>query len=133
MRTGASQLSTAAAERLAFLQVDSIYRTVRTAIHAITICVVAYFALQAIRSLAGTNTSVFVSIILNALVDLKFVFSVTLAGSCAVWAICERKLRHRKVADLSGRLRMLEQEIDPNRSSSQLTAHGKTNPSDRRG
>lgn len=45
--------------------------------------------------------------------------------SCAViWAILERSLRRRKTVYLAARNRMLELQIDPDRSSSGLTGTG---------
>jgi hypothetical protein len=129
----APQLSSEARERLTFKKIDEIYRTFRTAIRGAVGAFGAYCVLKAIESLAGANTSVsvVVSLILNAFFELKFVLAITLAGSCAAWAIAERKLRHRKVASLSGRLKKLETELDSGRTSSELTAQGKTNPSDK--
>ena len=46
------------------------------------------------------------------------------------WAVCERALRRRMVSKMESRIKELELSIDPNRTTSGLTIHGKTNPND---
>lgn len=133
MTMGEAPLTPEARERLAFLEIESRYVTIRTGLRVGGVLGVAYFLFRSIEAIAGqaTSLSIIISLILNAFFELKFAFAVTLAGGCAVWAIAERMLRHRKVANLSGRIKELEQSIDPNRTSSGLTKHGKTNPRDK--
>jgi hypothetical protein len=96
-------------------------------------CFVAWVAFGAIRTFAGQSTelSVALSLALTALFEIKFVAAITLAGSCAVWAVAERIVRRWKTDQLARRIRELETEIDPNRSTSGLTSTGRTNPRDR--
>ncbi|MBA1446612.1 MAG: hypothetical protein M3H12_07775 [Chromatiales bacterium] len=48
----------------------------------------------------------------------------------AAWAMLERRLRRKKTAALQGRVTELEFRIDPNRTGSELTNTGETNPDD---
>lgn len=47
-----------------------------------------------------------------------------------IWAIAERKLRQKTVANLGDRNSKLEKFIDDNKGSSRLTKHGSTNKDD---
>lgn len=121
-------------ERLSFARIDAKYRTIRTLIRCASMVLIAYFVYLAIKSLAGhdTSLSLLMSLLFDAIVDVKIVVAFTMAGACAVWAVAERALRHRKVDNLHGRIRELETQIDPGRTSSGLTTKGKTNPEDQR-
>src|ERR1700722_14618682 len=112
---------------------DQVFRTVRTLIRCGTVAIIAYWAFQALEALAGQDTklSIALSLVFTALVDIKFAAAVSLAGGTTAWAVLERRLRLQKVDSLQGRIKQLEQMIDPNRSSSGLTTQGQTNPQDR--
>lgn len=118
---------------LAAQEVREKYRTIRTGIWVFGLVVVAYFGFHALQKMAGQNTSVSIalSLIFTAFAELKFVFMIGLTGVSIIWAVGERRLRYRKVEYLQGRIKTLEMAVDPNRTSSQLTAEGKTNPNDR--
>lgn len=118
--------------KLAIEIVDQRFTTYRTVIRTIGWCFALFMAKEALVSLAGQTTNLVVSATLSVLADFKFVISITLAGSCAAWALVERALRHRKVEKLAGRIRELETAMDPKRSSSNLTPKGKTNPKDKK-
>jgi hypothetical protein len=120
------------ANTIEFYRIQQRYSTARTTIKSIAWVFCVYVAFSAATKFAGQSTSVAISLILTALFDLKFVFSFALAGAACAWAAAERALRHRKVEQMQGRLKQLETQIDPNRSSSGLTTQGKTAPSDRR-
>ena len=106
------------------------YRTLRTAIKASGWVLGVWMLGYVIQPLAGQETAV--SLAISLLADLKFVVTITLAGAAAAWAVVERMLRYRKTEYLQNRIRDLEMELDPSRSSSGLTPKGKTNPRDRR-
>jgi hypothetical protein len=112
---------------------DQLYRTIRTLIRSATVATIFYWGFQCLQVLAGQDTklSIAVSLVFSALADIKFAAALTMAGSTTAWAIMERTLRHRKVDSMQGRIRQLEQMIDPNRTSSGLTTQGKTHPRDR--
>lgn len=115
--------------RAAFLvTIDEVFRTIRTTVRVAGWLAGAYILRDSLGALAGHSTQL--ALQLSRLGDLKFSLSIALAGSTFAWAVVERKLRHRKVEYLQGRVRELEIAIDPNRTSSKLTASGKTNPRD---
>jgi hypothetical protein len=115
-----------------YFRIQQRYSTVRTAIRTLGCAVAAYCFLEAVKALAGQSTSVAFSLILDALVELRFAVTLALAGAACAWAVVERALRHRKVEHMQGRLKQLETSLDPRRSSSGLTTKGQTNPRDRR-
>lgn len=80
---------------------------------------------------AGEDTGLVINAALSVFGELNVALSLTLAGSVAIWALLERRLRHRKVESMQGRIKELELRIDSQRSSSNLTSAGKTNPADR--
>jgi hypothetical protein len=133
MANSAVPLNARARERVALVRVDQRYRTARTAIRAIFGGFVAWCLYLAIDSVAG-KTTVFqgaLSVGFSLLWDIRFVVAFSLAGATTVWAMAEKWLRHRKVNFLQGRIKELEEKIDPGRSTSRLTTKGKTNPRDR--
>jgi len=120
-----------AQERLEQQKLDQRYRLRRTLIRAAATVGCVWLMAEAVGELAGKDTSVVVRGVLSVFADMKFVVSIALAGCTAAWAIVERGLRHRKVEYLQARVVALEQHLDPNRSSSGLTAKGQTHPVDR--
>lgn len=119
-------------DRSDLYRVDQYYKTIRTGIRSIAVIAVAYFAFECFRQFAGKSTelNLALSLLVNALVDIKFVVSLSVAGLASILAWRERRLRYRKTEELQGRIIKLERRIDPNRSSSGLTPKGKTNPMD---
>jgi hypothetical protein len=89
-----------------------------------------YLGREIIQAFAGETTRL--AFELSVLADVKFALTVTLAGGAAAWGFIERSLRHRKVEQMSGRIKELETRLDTNRSSSGLTPKGKTNPKDKK-
>jgi hypothetical protein len=126
-----SDTSDSHAERM--LVIDQVFRTVRTLIWAATFAFFSYMGFRSVEALAGQDTklSVVLSLLFTALMDFKFAFAISLAGAGVAWGAVERTLRLRKVDQMQGRIKQLEQMIDPNRSSSGLTTRGTTNPRDR--
>lgn len=114
---------------LAHHRLDLIYSLFRTLIIGGSCAGVVYLLPPVIEPLAGKNT--LLALNLAFLGDIKFVVSIGLTGCAAGWAVVERTLRHRKVEYLQGRIRELEERIDPARTSSRLTTKGKTNPEDK--
>jgi hypothetical protein len=115
-------------ERLSLARIEERYRTLRLAIKAAGWVAGIYIFREIAQSLAGESTRFELSV----LADVKFAFTLSLAvGGCA-WGAIERVLRHRKVEQMSGRIKELETRLDPNRSSSGLTPRGKTNPKDKK-
>jgi hypothetical protein len=102
---------------------------VRAAIRYGTIAFGLWCLYLSIDSIAGKTTAF--TMALSVLWDVRLVFAFSIAGLTSLWAVAERKLRQRKVAYMQGRVRELEQKIDPNRSTSGLTEKGRTHPRDR--
>ncbi len=84
-----------------------------------------------VDSLAGKTTAT--DIALKAITDLKLDRGVLylLTGGTTLWAIRERKLRKKNTKHRSAHIKELEEHIDPNRTSSNLTATGDTHPEDK--
>lgn len=112
-----------------FAHLEQVYRTARTAIRALAAVAVAYIFRDSVTFFAGQTTKV--GLELSAVGDIKFVATISVAGLASAWAYTERKLRHRKVETLQGRIGELERRLDPNRSTSGLTTAGKTHPRDK--
>jgi hypothetical protein len=121
-------LSARSQERLGLARIEQQYRTLRTFLKVAGGVFAVYLTREALEALAGETTRL--AFELSVLADVKFVATVTLAGTATAWAVVERKLRHRKVEQMSGRIKELETRLDSNRSSSGLTPKGKTNPKD---
>ena len=83
-----------------------------------------------VESLAGKTTAA--DIALKAITDLELDRGVLylLTGGTTFWAIRERKLRKKKTKDIEAHVKELEERIDPNRTSSNLTETGDTHPED---
>jgi hypothetical protein len=123
----------AQSDPLRLAEIDARYRTLRTAIRTVGWIACAFFAYKAVEKVSGETTviSVAINLILNALVDLKLVATITLAGICAAWAVAERILRQRAVGRLGARNAHWESTLDSKRTSSGLTVDGRTNPMDK--
>jgi hypothetical protein len=115
---------------IAIRRIDQQFITLRTAIRWGAGLVLAYLALEAIKSLAGVQTSVVVRAALSVVGSVHVVLPYGLAAGCAIWGASERKLRHRNTRYLQDRVIHLERDRDPNRTTSGLTRSGQTNPRD---
>jgi hypothetical protein len=111
-------------------RVEERYATIRTLFRAGAVVGVFYFAFEALSQLGGQKTDIAISLVLNVLARMEILITLTLAGGAATWAVVERSLRRRKTEYMQGRIRELEERLDPKRSTSGLTPKGKTNPKD---
>jgi hypothetical protein len=111
-------------------RIEERYRTFRTLIRAAVVGVALYVAGQAVEKLAGQNTDIAISVVLEVLARFEMVAAFTLAGGTTAWALVERFLRRRKTEYMQGRIRELEELVDSRRTTSGLTPKGKTNPKD---
>ena len=74
--------------------------------------------------------------ILNSLLDyipewhLDQIFLYLLMALLIFWALMERRLRKKKIRSMSIYIKELEKRLDPDRTSSDLTDTGDTNPED---
>lgn len=92
--------------------------------------VVAYFIYRTVFALAGKYT--FADIGLRVLGELRIseTFAWGAGATGVFYGLRQRKLRRDKTDYLQGRIRKLETDLDPGRSSSRLTTRGTTNPQD---
>lgn len=123
------KLSGSASERVELYRIDQRYRTLRTALRCLFGLFAVYYLRDIFEVLAGKTTRL--AFELAVLADFKLQIVITLAGVAAVWALVERRIRHRKVEHLQDRIKQLETRIDPKRTTSGLTPSGKTHPMDR--
>ncbi len=96
-----------------------------------TIIVVFYILFLAVKELAGQNT--WAKITVNFLSNIKVskIIAWIFGGGAIIYGKNQNKLRKDTVEFFEGRIRSLEAQIDPNRSSSKLTQRGDTRPEDR--
>lgn len=130
MNTPATELSKRDRAELAHHSMDLWFGLARTAIRCAAAVAAIYFSQFLVAPFAGKDTMLALNVAL--LGDIKFAVSIGLTGAAAAWAVVERSLRHRKVEHLQGRVKELEKQLDPGRTSSRLTTKGKTNPEDKR-
>lgn len=90
-----------------------------------------YFLYLTVDSLAGKTTAT--DIVLKAITDLKLDRGVLylLTGGTTLWAIRERRLRKKNTKHIAEHIKKLEEHLDPNRTSSNLTETGDTHPEDK--
>jgi len=95
------------------------------------IVLIVRYAYLGIEALAGKSTLADIGV--NFLTDINI--SVALAWAAGlggmVYGIKQRELRKDTIERLVGRIHELEGEVDPNRTSSNLTKRGDTRPEDR--
>lgn len=77
-----------------------------------------------VRELAGKET--IVNVIVEYFSKSSNLAPWSLSFVFFIWALSERVVRRKKTASMSGHTREIEEIIDPNRSSSNLTASGQT-------
>ena len=96
------------------------------------VTVMFWFAMDSLQAFAGKNSTAEVSLeyLTGSPSGLSVTISISLSLAFAGWAIRERRLRRETVARMHGRIKELELLLDPNRTSSQLTTKGMTNPAD---
>lgn len=92
---------------------------------------VSYFLYLSVVALAGKTTmaNVVLNLLTQAKIDQKVSWGVTLLA--VAYGIGQRRLRKRKVAELAGRVIMLETSIDPRRTSSHILPSGQTRREDK--
>lgn len=92
-----------------------------------------FFMKEIVSILAGKSTLANIGLNLGVLADFKI--SEVLGGGIGVggivYGLSERTYRKSKVRRMGDRIKLLEEKIDPNRSSSGLTPRGNTRREDK--
>jgi hypothetical protein len=95
---------------------------------------IAYCTYLTVDSLAGKTT--LANVVLSLLTDMKvnegvaYAFGIFFGGGGLAYGEVQRRLRRKVSRDQAHRAALREKNIDPNRSSSNLTPPGDTNPED---
>lgn len=113
------------------LKISEISTNIGRAISAIKWIAVAYIAYQAMGSISGETTDANIVIQVLASAPTKnaiFLLAIVILG---LWGVSERRLRYSKTQYLTGRIKELEEMIDPERTSSNLASSGATHPRDK--
>lgn len=87
-----------------------------------------WFAYLMVDATAGKTTEASYTVLSN--IEWAEIVSVLFGAGALVYANRERNLRQQTIEQYSRRVPLLEQRLDPNRTSSQLTVKGETNPED---
>lgn len=116
---------------IVYQTVINLIQTINKIPTLIIVWVITSGAIEVSKNLAGKKTEfyskVFVSIITESWID-KILIGISIIS--VVWASIERYIRKRQVKELSARIKKLELEVDPSKSSSGLQTNGKTNKED---
>jgi hypothetical protein len=110
---------------------DIVARLLGVAIRYISVLGALYLCIDSIgRNFAGQETGI--EFILHFLgnVYVSHTISFTISVSAIFYAWRQKQLKNTTVEKLHRRIKDLERRMDPNRSSSTLTARGETNPED---
>ncbi len=92
---------------------------------------IAYMMYRSVSVLAGQQTMADIGIRILSDVRVSKGLAWVLGGGGVLYGFGERRLRRKTIERLQGRIRTLEQEVDPRRSTSALTPQGDTSPEDR--
>jgi len=94
------------------------------------IVAIAWFTRLAVGDLAGQTTLADIGIDFLGKVEVSVALAWTAGAAGGYYGYRQRKLRRDTVERLQKRVKELENFIDKNRSSSQLTSRGDTRPED---
>lgn len=90
----------------------------------------AWCAYLSINALAGHHTAADIVVKFLGNISVSNGLAYALGGSGLGYGALQHWLKKTTVKSLEGRIHQLEGTIDPNRTSSQLTTQGETNPED---
>ena len=96
------------------------------------LCFIAYMMFRSVDSLAGKTTVASLGASFMGDVRINEAVAWILAGLFGLYGLSERHLRRKHIERLAPQINELESRLDPNRTSSRLTARGTTRPEDRR-
>ncbi len=85
-----------------------------------------------VSKLAGQMTMAQIGVSFLGEMRLPSAVAYVFGGTAFAYGANERRLRHKKTSGMASYMQELEQRLDPNRTSSNLTARGTTRPEDDR-
>lgn len=85
-----------------------------------------------VSKLSGQMTMAQIGLSFLGEMRLPSALAYLFGGSGFAYGLNERRLRHKKTSGLASYMSALEQRIDPQRTSSNLTTRGTTRPEDER-
>lgn len=109
---------------------EEIGKTVRVLLISGAAVGIVYLVGHAIETLAGKETEANIFVSLLGKVEISVVLSWIVGGAGVIYGRAQRKLRKTTIESLHGRIKSLESQLDPARTSSKLTPRGDTNPED---
>ena len=119
-------------EFLKFHRQEKIADVISLLIKCGTTVICLYILYLGVKELAGQNT--WAKITVNFLGNIKVsqIIAWIFGGGGIIYGKSQNKLRKDTVEFFEGRTQSLEAQIDPNRSSSNLTQRGDTSPEDKK-
>lgn len=94
------------------------------------IVLIFYFLDHSIAALAGKNTSSDIAVSLITDFKINKYLGYAIGGGGALYGYGQKELRRKTIERLHGQIKILEEKLDPRRSSSKLTKSGDTRPED---
>lgn len=91
---------------------------------------IAKYGYYSVVALAGKQTVAEVALKFIASLTISKTICLTAAAGGVAWGAAERKLRKGTIRKKAKRIKHLEEQVDPGRSSSSLMADGSTRPED---
>ena len=121
------------AEKPLFFQVvDRIARLFELSVKAAATIFIFKFGFEALTAFAGQDSSILLSGFFEFAGEKTFsLLSITIGVSGVVYGRANAKLRYTKVESMQGHIKSLEVQLNADRSSSNLTPKGRTNPEDK--
>ena len=121
------------ASRRALLRGESIASVLNTLIRWTGLVLIAFFAYRSIDVLAGetTGADIGISVGLLASVPVSQAVAWILGAGGMAFGLLERRLRKNTIERLQSRIKSLETQADPGRTSSLLTPRGETRQEDK--
>jgi hypothetical protein len=84
----------------------------------------------AVQALSGKQTAANIGVNVLANLSISEALAWVLAGGSIIYGQRQAKLRRDTTERMHGRNKVLEERVDPGRTSSQLTTRGQTSPED---
>lgn len=109
---------------------EHLYKLIGLTIRCVLIGYCAHEAQIALSNLAGSSTNLSMLMSLSANKDLVDIASLAFGGAGITYGVRERRAKRRVIEHQGNRIKDLETDVDPERSSSGLSEDGSTHPDD---